>query len=469
MKKLLFANLGLAMALAGVQPVLAQNIEDEPLEDEAPLAAPAPPKDVPQPILQPENPPVVNTGDTVQVPRAVWEQLMRDVEELKKQRGTVPTTPPQTPLAIESATPDDTGAQSSAEKRNYLLLPDISFIFNGQYLGSSDKRDDGRNSFGLEGEIGLQGYVYPDVKFDGFFVASPNEDEAFGIEESYLTFLGVRKGLNVQVGRKFAPFGRTGELHPHSWLYSRQLLARQNLIAGENLVGNGVNLNYLLPTGKNLFARLSLGAFSGAEGADGRVNTSDPSDPFEGSAVSRPGAGFSRFYNARLWMGKSLGEKNEVELGFSHARGAASIDNLTGFDAGGNELVDSPEGRVKLSGVDLSYRRFMGNNKRLLLRAEGFKNEPENLPTRNSRGYYAFANYRYSKFNDVGLLYEKTDFPTAPGLREKALSLIFTKQFSERYFIRLTGTRGDRPGERNLNEVRLQFVAGLGPHTHELE
>lgn len=475
---------GLSLALAGLSPAFAQgtNPEDDPIPDEpvptAPVpVAPAPvaPAPTPTPVPQVVAPPTAPAaaGDTVTVPRDVWEQLLHDVEELKKARAAADAAPvvpaPVAPAPVEAA-PEAAGTSTSAPgSRNYLLLPDISYILSSQYLASSDKRDENRRNLDLEGEIGIQGYVFPNVKADSFITANPGQGEGFGIEEGYLTFLGARKNLNIQIGRKFAPFGRTGELHTHSWLYSRQFLPRQNLVAPEALAGNGINFNYLLPTGKNFFARLSLGAFSNGEEADGRFNSTDPTDPFEGGAVTRPGAGFSRFYNGRLWTGTSIGSSNEVELGFSNARGAASIDNLTGVNAVGEDVVTRANGRVNLTGVDFSFRHFLGADKRLLLRSELFKYQPHSLPTSSSTGYYALANYRFSKFKDLGLLYENTEFPTAPGDKEKALSLIYTKQFSERFYARFTGTRGDRPGDGNYNEFRVQFVAGIGPHTHELE
>jgi hypothetical protein len=479
-----FSMLGLLLALAGLMPVHAQtNPEDEPIPDEeipgvpAPVAPPTP-STPPEPPAPPEAPPAVSPpapgtttpGETVTVPRAMWEQLLRDVEDLKKTRAATPA--PSIPVASPPvALPGPTASSNpaaSAGARNYLLLPDISFIGNSSYLASTDKRDEGRNSLETEGEIGIQGFVYPNVKYDTFITGSPSEGE-FGIEEGYMTYLGAAKGLNVQIGRKFAPFGRTGELHPHSWLYSRQFLARQNLVAGEALSGNGINLNYLLPTGKSFFARLSLGAFSAGEEGGGRINSSDPSDPFEGGGPNRIGSALSRFYNARLWMGKSLSDNDEVELGFSRASGRAALDNLTGTDAGGGETVEGAAGRVKLTGVDFSFRHFMGVNKRLLLRSELFKYKPRNLPTVDARGYYVMGNYRLNRFNDVGLIYENSDFVNGPNLKETATSLIYTRSFNERYYVRFTGTQGDRPGEDNYKEGRVQFVIGLGPHTHELE
>lgn len=472
-----FPALGFSLALSGLSPVLAQqNPEDIPLDDEPVPTTPAPvapAKPEPGPVVPvvpapAATPAPLAAGDNITIPRAVWEQLLRDVEALKAERATASMAPIVAPATGEATASGAVAPAEAPANRNYLLLPDISFVGNSQALFSTDKRDEGRNSLDLEGEIGIQGYVYPGVKYDTYLVGNPAEEE-FGIEEGYLTFLGAAKGLNVQIGRKFAPFGRTGELHPHSWLYSRQLIARQNLVAGEALVGNGINFNYLLPTGKNFFARLSLGAFSGGEEAGGRINTSDPSDPFEGGGPSRVGAGLSRFYNARLWMGKSFGEKNEVEFGLSHARGRAFIENFSGVDAGGSEIVDEAAGKLNLSSLDVSFRRFTGTNKRLLLRGELFKYRPRGLPTTNARGYYGLANYRLNKFNDIGLLYEKSDFANAPGLTEKATSLIYTRNFNERYYVRFTGTQGDRPGENNYKEGRVQFVIGLGPHTHELE
>lgn len=413
---------------------------------------------------------------------------MRDVAELKAARATAATAPAlpiaptdTTPSATQSApltdaVGDATGQPSLGDinapteapaNRNYLLLPDISLIADSRIVGSTDKRDEERNGLDTEVELGVQGYVYPKVKYDTFIVGNPGAGE-FGVEEGYLTYQGVAPGLNINVGRKFAPFGRTGELHPHSWLYSRQFIARQSLVAGENLVGNGINLNYLLPTGKSFFARASLGYFTAGEEGIARVNQETGGDPFGGEFPSRPGSGLRKFYNARLWAGKALSERDEFELGTSYANGTTSAVAFSGVDPGA--AADSFNGRVALTGFDASFRRFLPNGRRLLLRGEYFGYKPNSeLPTGKTSGYYGLANLRLNPFNDIGFLAERTGYPQAPDQHETAYSLIYTRQFNERYYIRLTGTNGDRPGEGNYSEVRLQFVAGLGPHTHELE
>ena len=394
------------------------------------------------------------SGETITIPRDVWEQLQRDVAELKASRAAINGAPTETVNPETDAT--ETGAPAS---RNYLTLPDISLVLQAKGLLSSDKRDEDRKRVGFsEGELVIQGYVYPNVRADAMIVGAPAEDE-FGFEEAFLTFEGVRKGLNVNVGRKFAPFGRTGELHNHSWMYPRQLLPIRNLVAEEALVGDGVNLHYLFPTKGKLFLRGSLGFFNG-EGTETGINLTDPSDPFFGGLPGGSGSGFnSRFYNARLWGGLPLGKDGEIEFGVSHARGKSSI-----LDDGANQF----DGRVQLNGVDLSYRKFMNGGKRLLLRGEYFQYKPSDLPTVKSSGYYGLASLKLDPRRDIGLLYEKSDFPNAPGQKENAFSLLYTKQLTEQFYIRLMGTRGERAGD-SYNELRLQFTAGIGPHTHALE
>ncbi|HEX8834073.1 MAG TPA: hypothetical protein VF719_07720 [Abditibacteriaceae bacterium] len=476
------------------------NPEDELIEDEPVPAVPAPPAQpaptppanaAPAPQTAPANTtsnpaatsnssatnaPAANvsaanspaSGETVTVPRAVWEQLLRDVEELKASRTAAPSTPaavaPVESVPVENAPVDNGSTEAAPEEvdvnRNYLKLPDISLVLQMKGALSSDKRDDERKKLGLaEGELAIQSYIYPGVKAEAYLVGAPGEGEPLGFEEGFLTFQGVAKGLNVNVGRKFTPFGRTGELHNHSWLYTRQLLPIRNLVSGEALVGDGVGLNYLLPLKGKTFVRASLGAWSG-EGTEDTFNSSDPTDPFFGGVPAGSSAGFTRrFYTGRLWAGHPIGQNGELEFGVSRAQGRSSITDDT--DA-------TTDGSVTLNGLDASYRLFMNGNKRLLLRGEYFRYKPRGLFTSSATGYYGLANLRLNKYNDVGLLYESSGFPQAPGAREKAMSLIYTRQFTEQYYARLQATRGDRPGG-NYHEIRLQLTAGLGPHTHTLE
>lgn len=473
------------LAACALLPVTAhaQNIEDEPLEDApvpvapqpvapAPAAPVAPPVAVTPPVAAP---PVVASGETVTIPRNVWEQLMRDVEELKRTRGATNGSAtsgtiggePSTNRVLSPGEAEDpsTGTGTSGGSggaRNFLLLPDISLITTAKGNFSSDKRDADRRRFSLaESELNIQGYVYPGVKAVANIVSAPGEGEPFGMEEGYLNFQGARKNLNVILGRKFAPFGRTGEQHPHSWLYSRQLIPRANLVAGEALVGDGILARYLLPTGGKLYANLDLGVWNSPEDPGAFDSTS----PFGSGIETGTASGFNdRFYTARLLLGKSFGADTEFELGASYARGKSQIDDV---GAG-----TSFNGRNVLSGADISFRRYFANNRRLLMRAEYFRNTPKGGllgAASKASGYYSLANLKLDKQNDIGLLFERSGFPQAPGQRETALSLIYTRQLTEQFYFRLHGTRGHRPGGGDYSQIIGQVTFGIGPHTHELE
>ncbi|MHB9037710.1 MAG: hypothetical protein ACYC64_13695 [Armatimonadota bacterium] len=378
---------------------------------------------------------------TITISKEEFESLKARVEALEqllRQNNTV----------IDQAT-DTQQATSTAGKA--LALPDISFIGQGKFHTSSDNRDEDRNGLRLsEGELGIQGWVYPNVKADAFISMSPQEDKAAQLEEAYLSYLGVRKGLNFYAGQKYVPFGRTNQLHSHSWPWVNRPVAFRNLVAEENLTGEGFQLSYVLPTSGNLFAQLDLGAWAGGGGGE---STELP------DIVVGPGAGFNGLFNTgRLWTGCSLTPDDELELGGSIAEGE-SEDLLIPFTQ-----------RTRLTGADISYRHFGDNDSRFLLRGEYFwRKELSDINPGTARGYYGYTDYRWDKRNSLGLLYSWSQFPQATDLHESQASLIYTHQFSEQYYIRLQDNYGSRPGFDRYNELWLEWVWGVGPHSHTLE
>ena len=402
---------------------------------------------------------------TITLPRAEWEEIKarlaaveKELQELKgKQPPTTTAQPAETPppavapaeAAPEAGTQPAPPAPSGAGGRA-LALPDISLIVQAKGKASTDTRDEARNRVRLsEAELGVQGYVYPNVKADAFFTASPGENEPFQVEEAYLTYLGLRKALNFYVGKKHVAFGRTNLLHNHSWLYVNPPKVLQNLVAEESLGGEGAAVSYLIPTKSDVFAQLDLGTWTGA-------------GPGESSnlpgIVKGPGANFAdRFHTARLWTSYPLAENTELELGGSYAGGAAAGE------------AGAIAGRATLTGLDLTYRHFGEGTSRLLLRGEAIQRHQSGVESSTAKGYYLFGNYRKNKYSSLGLLYDWSEFPQATDLHESALSLILTQQFSEQYYLRLQATHGSRPGDSSCNELWLQWVWGVGPHTHNLE
>lgn len=359
-------------------------------------------------------------------------------------------TTPEASAPEETSSESTTSAPASGGGKS-LALPDISLVVQAKGHLSSDKHDDGKDRLQVnEAELSVQGYVYPNVKADAFLTTSPQEKSSMSVEEAYLTYISAAKGLNIYLGEKHVPFGRTNLVHSHSWQYVNQPLVLRNLVASESLGGQGVDASYLIPTKSKLFAQLDLGTWTG----DGPGESSNLPDVVVGS-----GAAFAdKFNTARLWTGYPINDYNEVELGGSYANGASDGQAIPGH------------GQTKLSGLDLSYRHFGEGDSRLLLRTEGvWRHESVDTLSSTASGYYLFGNYRWNKYSSIGVLYDWSEFPQSPDLHESALSLIATKQLSEQYYIRLQGTHGSRPDDPSYNELWLQWVWGVGPHTHNLE
>lgn len=390
-------------------------------------------------------------GDTVTIPREEWENLksrVADLESLVQQLV-------ETKVSEETIARTESLSESPSEEQTgggrQLALPDVSFIAQAKGRTDSDTRDEARNRTLLtEGEICIQGWVYPKIKADAFITMSPAEESPAQIEEAYLTYLGLGKGLNACVGKKHVPFGRTNLLHSHSWPYVNQPLVIQNLVAEESLVGQGLQATYLIPAGDKLFAQLDAGTWSFGE----EQEATEPPDVLIG-----PGANFTnRFDTARLWTSYPVTENAELELGGSYAKGTSLEQPVIGVS------------HTTLTGADLSYRWFGEQNKRLLLRAETFlRREDNDLGPSQANGYYLFGDYRWDKYTSGGLRYDWTQYPQSPDLHQSAVSLILTKQFQEQYYLRLQATHGSRPGDDSYTECWLQWCWGVGPHTHNLE
>ncbi|MBI3945061.1 MAG: hypothetical protein HY321_04020 [Armatimonadetes bacterium] len=367
--------------------------------------------------------------------------------------------PPPPEAAPETPTGSERGVPAGGR---FLQLPDISFI--GSAIGklSSDSRDEDRDRVLLdEAEVGIQSYVYPNIRADAFLVASGHEGFKLELEEGYLTHEQLPLRFSGRLGKFFVPFGRTNQLHPHSWPYARRPLAWRNLVAAEALTGNGVAFSWLAPTRGPIFLRLDAGAYTQA----GHSHGDEEEEQGHGDILAGPGASFAdKFYTARAWSGLGLGRAGELEAGGSRAGGPASPVVLSETP----EVLGSR--KLRVTGVDLSYRRYGSEARRLLLRAEHLWHRYDSdLGRETTRGYYAFANYRWDKYNDFGLLYDWSGIPEAGGHHESAGSVIYTRQLNERTYARLQWTHGNRPGARGYDEGWLQIVWGLGPHTHQLE
>jgi hypothetical protein len=354
------------------------------------------------------------------------------------------TPPPPPPDAVAAPT----NAQTSNNNNRYLLLPDISFISDARGLFTNDKTNPNRNKFLLDsGELAIQSFVYPGIKQDAFIVFANGETR---IEEGYVTVQDLhfaKLPLSATVGRRKAPFGRVNQLHPHSWAYIEPPTVLKNLVADESLTGDGAYLSYLFPT--KFFLQLDAGYWG--------QPTPIEDIPADGQGPTS-GAGFrDTFSTLRLWASHRL-SGGDLELGASDAQGKG-----IGYAGGG-----SPQNT--LHGLDLTYRTTAKDSQRTLVRSEWLSHEQKggSFVPRRAEGYYVSVDKRSGPFRSLGVRYDNSGSPWAAG-REKSFSLIQTHQLTEQTYFRLQATHGDRPGQKGFNELRLQWVWGVGPHTHNLE
>jgi hypothetical protein len=447
------------LLLCGTLSARAQDAPPPPppeAEGAVAVEAPAPSPDITAPAT-------TDGGDLQAQLDALREQVRILQQRLDQQQNAGPPPAPgaepapPTEAAGEAAPPLEAASTESAGAGRALLLPDISFIGTAGAHVSTDSRDQDRSRIFLDsGELSIQGYVYPGVKADAFLSADRDNDFNLQVEEAYLSVLNFGKNMSLQIGKRKVPFDRENQLHPHSWLYITQPDVLANLVAPESLTGQGATLSYLIPTGGKLFAQLDGGLWNGAE--HGEIQPADTSDVRTG-----PGAAFDdRFQTLRLWTGTSAGANGELELGISGAHGKGQTYDIA------PDIEARPE--TTLTGLDFSYRHFGKGNSRTLLRAEYVRHRStSSLGNDTARGYYALADHRINSYKEIGLRYDWSEFPYAPGLHESGLSAILTHQLTEQTYLRLQLTHAARPGDSNVNEAWFQWVWGVGPHTHNLE
>ncbi len=325
-----------------------------------------------------------------------------------------------------------------------LDLPDISVI--GDILGtySEDKNDSGRNKVILrEAEIALQGYLYPDIHADiiaALHRHTDDEEEHYEaeLEEGYISFLKTPvPGLSVKAGKKLLDFGKLNPLHPHHWNFVDRPEVLKSYLGDHGLAGQGVNFSYLLPT--SFFLQCDLGGWY----VDSEHTHSEDILGLSGET-----------YSTRLWSSFEFLENQEFELGLS---------GVSGYGTHRSEHED----KVKIGGLDLTYRYLGEGLRRLIFQNEFlFLNRKVPVGTLDRWGFYSSLNYRFDKYWDVGLLYNWMETPFPDQEEKSSISGILTRSLTETTKLRL---QYKYDTETKDHTVYLQTTFGIGPHAHPLQ
>jgi hypothetical protein len=349
-------------------------------------------------------------------------------------------------LTVLGQTNDELGAQTQispvAAKPPAIALPDISLVAN--FLASGQLRPittlagspglAGSGTFSLqEVELIIGGRLAPGVKADLVFAY---HDEIVEIEEGYATWSGFFPGGSLLVGRERLDLGRLNKIHPHAWSTVSAPLVLENFL-GE-LKGTGVKVGWLLSL--PFYLNLDLGAWKKEELEAGAFGFRD----WMGTA--------------KLLSSFALGTKAELQVGASGGLGFGP-ESVSGKDELG--LIEA----------DFTFKAFPGAYGRFV-----FQNEFYAL-VRNSTALAAGAYTRLGFYNFIGWKPAKAwevaaRFDMSQGTVDddeawaKKIVATGTYSISEATTLRLEYALDPDALTQSLG---LQFVFGLGPHTHPIK
>ncbi len=165
-----------------------------------------------------------------------------------------------------------------------------------------------------ESEVSFQAVVDPYARAD-FFIAFG--EEGVELEEGFITFPTLPGGLLMKVGKMRAAFGKVNTLHTHVLPWTDRPLVTENLVGGEEGIGDaGISVARLIP---NPWIFLE---------ATGQVFRGDSGDVFQSSQRG------DLSYVGHLRGYHDLTESTNIDLGVSYARGHNASGVVDGVDVG---------------------------------------------------------------------------------------------------------------------------------------
>jgi hypothetical protein len=360
-----------------------------------------------------------------------------------------PQQPPQEPTA--PVPPGATGAggpagslpvYGGASAASKIFNPDIAVI--GNFLGAI-----GENSIEPapvlsmhESEISLQAIVDPYARAD-FFVAFG--EEGAELEEGFITFPTLPGGLLMRAGRIRASFGKLNPLHNHVVPWTDRPIVINNLLGGEEGIGDaGISLAVLVPN-PWLFLEATGQVFRGEAGEGEIFHTSERSD------VAVVG---------RLRGYQDITESTNVDLGVSFARGHNSAGLIDDVDVGrfvtGLIGVDAT---VRWKPLQRSiYRSFVARTEAVWSRREQFD------ARQDAMGFFVSADYQLSRRWFAGVRYDRSDRADDAEATDTGQSVTLTFWPSEFNQIRTQYRRTNYAQGETANELLFQFQFSIGAH-----
>jgi hypothetical protein len=364
------------------------------------------------------------------------DELTRQMGELRQEidklKGQTPAAEPQaqdlTQIDIAPAAQQPAAALTAAGK---VFNPDIAVV--GNMLGKVGEAnpfefgDDIRQPFRVaESEVSFQAFIDPYAKGAFFFAIS---DEGIELEEGYAQFITLPHGLTAKAGKFKAMFGKDNTWHVHQRPWIDQPLVIHNFFGDEGLADHGLSVSKSIDNPWNAFLE-----------ATAEVTSGDAEGVFERESFNDLG------FNSHLKFFRDLGERQNLELGTSWARGTLE---------GAHNQFGGVDVTYRWKPLDRPYGSFIARTEAITNRRGG-----ERL-----NGFYASADYQLARRWFAGVRLDSAD-RVADGATPNDRGVSATLTFWPSEFSQLRGQlRRTRYGDaRTVNEFLFQLQFSIGAH-----
>ncbi|MCW8956940.1 MAG: hypothetical protein OQL09_08660, partial [Gammaproteobacteria bacterium] len=169
-------------------------------------------------------------------------------------------------------------------------------------------------------------------------IAEHEGETEIEIEEAFIQTLDLAEGYTLSFGRLLSSFGYLNNQHAHAWDFNDAPLMYRALF-GNQLIDDGLQLNYLLPSDQ--FIEFSAELFNG--------------NGFPGAGNEDGGIGA---YTLSITSGGDISSNQSWQLGLSHWRASNIIGRTSaGHDHGtGTAEIPSFDGDSQINAIDLVYK-----------------------------------------------------------------------------------------------------------------
>lgn len=303
------------------------------------------------------------------------------------------------------------------------------------------------------------------------------EDEEFGLEEGAIEYVGLPGNWSLRGGRFFVDFGKQMQAHIEQLrTIDRPLVLREYL--GEELPGDGAQLDNWMGIGDYTLVRFSLGAFGDLAGeSHGEEEEAGP----ELSAPERAVFGDLGF-TGRLTALHEINDSSTIQFG-----GSARFLSNFAFEVDGSDAVAEDLDNA-VYGLDLTYgwisdtgmRQFTVGGEYLLFDGDigaefddnGTPGNPadDNLTVLDDSvtGAYGFVDYGWSLVDSAGVQYSFAEEPDASKADLSELDVYYTRRLSDFLRLRFATTFGEVEGGEDYTRFAVQLTGFIGPHGHGL-